>query len=92
MTINKYSLVSDGEQELVLPDGAVILSVLEYRGRVALYALVDPDAEPIDRYTIRIVGTGQPVEGLDGYEFLGSCILYSGSLVVHVFARLEVSE
>ena len=51
-----------------------------------LWCLVDKDAHEWE-ITLRIVGTGHPCDDVSKSDFLGSFILYDGSLVFHVFCK-----
>ena len=42
--VYKYTLKKTTEQDVIVPAGAVVLSVAEQWGEAVLYALVDPDA------------------------------------------------
>ena len=66
----KYPLEITDRQVINLPAGAWELSVLTAGERLFLYALVDPD-QPTEDMTIRIVGTGNPVEQDPGF-FIGT--------------------
>lgn len=90
MTIYKYPLEVTDEQEVELPGTHKLLSVQEQNATPCLWALVDPDAAPVKR-TLRIFGTGQPIEEYPMGDFLGTFQLYGGRLVFHVFADRVLS-
>ena len=81
-TVYKYNLASTDVQELILPAGAVILSVEEQYGDIVLYALVDTEEAKMQPRTIYIHGTGHEVYG---EYFIGTVKLLEGSLMFHVF-------
>ena len=87
-TIHKYTLDITDTQEIVLPYGAQIMSVCEQRNRVVLYALIDmyENTQQIC-HTIRIVGTGQPLEKdfIRTHSFIGTVSLNGGDFMWHVF-------
>lgn len=83
MQIWKFNLDITDRVEISMPKGAVRLSVALQHGRLALWALVDINAEITPRY-FRIFGTGHPVEG-DYLNFIGTVLTDGGSLVWHVF-------
>jgi len=85
MRIYKYPLEIVDHQFLVLPEGAEILSVAEQNDYIVLYALVDEKETELDEIPIKIIGTGNPVENIEGYEFIGTVKIYGGKLVFHVF-------
>ena len=92
MTIYKYPLhVLDG-QSLTLPEGAQILSVAEQYNGIVLYAYVDPKSPETDCYTVRIHGTGHQIADITGFIFLGTCKLYDGRLMFHVFYKKEAAK
>ena len=80
----KYELAITDTQEVMMPQGALILSVANQNGKLCLWAMVVP-ANPDSRRIIEIIGTGNPFEvdtGIDR-KFIGTAII--GSLVWHVF-------
>lgn len=87
MVIWKFNLVITDMQEVVMPDGAELLSVANQRGVLCLWAMVDPLKEKRPRY-IEIVGTGNPMPvdmGVDR-KFIGTAVV--DPFVWHVFERL----
>jgi hypothetical protein len=86
-TIYKYELAIDDTQELMLPEGAEILTVQMQDGYPRLWALVDPHAPKKRRY-IDIYGTGHPVGDKHG-QYLGTFQEHGGQLVWHVFERTQ---
>lgn len=90
-TIYKYPLEVKGEQSIMLPIGAEVLSVSEQHGGIVLYALVNPEFTGADMraHAIRVHGTGHPIEDslLSSFDFLGTVNLAGGSLMFHVFIR-----
>jgi hypothetical protein len=72
-------------QELIVPRGTEWLSVGQRDGHLSLWYICDP-AEPTETRTIRIIGTGPPIEE--------TAILYigtadCGNFVWHVFEELQ---
>jgi hypothetical protein len=84
-TIWKYQLETrvPGRQEVMLPEGSLILTAGEDEGMVALWVLVKPDAPPEPR-TADLCWTGYPMpENAGGYY--GTVRI--GLLIWHVFCR-----
>ena len=88
--IYKYKLEPEDRQVLNLPKGAEILSVVEQRDEVVIYAFVEEDnisdTEPL---TFIIRGTGHDAGNFkrQNYTFLGTVKLEGGALMFHVFYR-----
>jgi hypothetical protein len=89
--IFKYPIEVTDEQILRLPAGSQILSVIEQRNEMVLYAMVPhPNDYPevYVEYDIRVVGTGHDVKfSTRDFTFVGTVSMYKGGLVFHVFYR-----
>ena len=87
--IYKYPLVSEVEQQQIhLRKGSEILSVMEQRGDIVLYARVDPASSlPEQRVTVWIYTTGSALYCPGEARFLGTVSLRGGGLVYHVFVE-----
>jgi len=95
MIIGKYVLSVTDRQVLEIPAPAQILSVIEQRGEVVLYALIDYGTESTVTKVIDIYGTGHKVpkdrstyEGEPQTEpgaFIGTVSTENGGLIWHVF-------
>jgi hypothetical protein len=92
--IFKYNLEVVDKQTIKLPPGSRVLSVMNQRDNIVLYALVHPinNKNLIEDVSIRIVGTGHDIDFFipnpnltDGYKFLGTVSLHDGALMFHVF-------
>jgi hypothetical protein len=81
-TVWKYQLVKL-INILELPYEARVLCVKEQCGVICLWALVDPQAKPIQR-TFRVYGTGQPIPESYG-EYIGSVQSKNEQFVYHIF-------
>lgn len=82
----KYNLAIQDNQILTMPHDAQILSVANQNGNLCLWAMVDPEANPVKR-CIEIIGTGNPINtdiGTDR-EFIGTVVI--NPFVWHVFER-----
>jgi hypothetical protein len=75
-----------------MPQGAEILSVGEQYDTLTMWAMVDPEA-PMVRRHVAVHGTGigfdhEELAGMTGCEepwFVGSVLMHSGAVVLHVF-------
>jgi len=83
-TVYKYKLCIDDLQSVNLPKDAKPLCAKIQNGDPCLWALVDPDETEIETIHIRIAGTGHPIQE-DVKDYLGSELMYGGSLVFHFF-------
>lgn len=82
-TIHKYGVPIVDDCAVVLPKGAVVLSVHTQRGQPFMWAEVDPDAPLVERrFCLR--GTGHPFQGSEG-GFVGTFLLHDGGLVFHLY-------
>lgn len=87
LTIYKYSLQLVDDPDIVLPQGARILTVQAQHETPCIWALVDPEAalEPVG---FRVVGTGHPFPDADDWPaYVGTFQLMGGQLVFHVFTK-----
>jgi hypothetical protein len=84
--IFEYVLSLKDESELQLPAGAQILSVMEQKNEIVLYAIVNTSVEVTKTISVRVVGTGHAVDfDLNEYGFVGTVSLHGGALMFHVF-------
>jgi len=81
-TIWKYELEITDKQTLSLPPTSCFLAVQEQKGKLMLWARVDPNQLPVER-TILIHGTGHPISPEEKY--IGTAQTTGGFLVWHVF-------
>lgn len=84
ITIHKYPLEICDEQQISLPRGYEILSVIEQFGVPVIYAKIDTEETKIEDVWIRIFGTGHPIDE-DYYNYLGTISTKNGSLIWHIF-------
>jgi len=90
-TIYKYPLQVTDDQDLFLPKGAVILSVIVQQNVLVLYAGVDNSEKIEERRKIKIFGTGNPVYYEQGkLRFIAS--VQQGVFVWHVFENININE
>lgn len=85
-TIYKYTLALTDTQVIRLPKGAEILSIQEQHGHICLWAVVDTDAEKVERF-VDIVGTGNPMLTDMRTSFVAT--VQQGVFVWHVFVEDE---
>lgn len=86
--IYKYPLRVTDFQEFDMPEGAEILSVGVVNDELFLWAKVETDNEPEPR-RIRIFGTGNPMRYEHKIKFIGTVLMYKGSLVWHVYENYK---
>ena len=90
--IYKYILDLEHEQILNMPDGAKFLSAQAQKGKICVWAIVDPDELPVE-YTFNVYGTGHPLpeDLVKKIEKCGSgCFIDTvqmSGLVLHVFVH-----
>lgn len=84
MTIHKYELSPTLTK--FLPRGARVISVGVQRGRICLWAVVDPK-EPLERRDFHIFGTGftMPAHIAENGYFIGTVMMDGDTYVFHVF-------
>lgn len=86
--IFKYELNLADRQEVEVPRGGIMLSVVNQSDCVMVYALVDDSVKEKERREFCIFGTGHPVDiELDKYAYLGTVVTVGGKLVWHVFVK-----
>jgi hypothetical protein len=84
--IFKYPLDARGEQQVMMPEGARVLSVQEQGGVICLWAMVETDRPFKTVRTFQIYGTGHSIpDGLRHRVYVGTVQTEGGSLVWHVF-------
>lgn len=83
----KYTLELKDEQTIMMPAGAMILSVQTQKGVPMLWALVDPTHTTTPR-RFAVFGTGVDEFEVNGLTFIGTIQQRSGGLVWHVFERV----
>lgn len=81
--VYKYTLDWDDYTTLMLPVGARILHFDVQHGKPQIWALVDPEAEMINR-VFRLAGTGHPIIEED-IAHIGSTLMLDGKFVWHLF-------
>lgn len=86
-TIWKKQLELTDQQEVSLPQGAEILHVREQFGALFMWFKCNPNAPPMP-HTILICGTGHPAPNGEA-KYLGTGHLANGSLILHVFEKLD---
>lgn len=84
-TIWKTTLQLVDNQTIELPAGHVVLSVMNQRGSIVLYAEVNTEAEQKANVEIAIYGTGNPMPDAPG-RFVGTVTTHNEELVWHVYA------
>jgi hypothetical protein len=90
-SIYKYPLEVTDRNILHLPKDAEILCVQNQLEQPCLWALVNPMEEIIEERLFETFGTGHPVWCDMGIErkYIGTYQMSGGSLVFHVFERIN---
>ena len=92
-TIYKYQLKIIDEQVVSLPAFSRLLTVQVQHNVPYLWALVNPNLPNEIPVTIRMFGTGHPIEDNDSFlEYIGTFQLLEGNLVYHVFCETTFCE
>lgn len=86
MTIWKFQLKTVAVQAVSMPPDAKILSVQDQYGIPCLWAVLDPDAQTVQR-CIEIFGTGHEVPTAER-NYIGT-VQDADGFVWHVFERLK---
>ena len=89
-TIHKYLLKITDQQDIEMPHLAQILCVQMQDGHLYIWAMVDDEA-PMDSRTIRIIGTGNPIDDGNWLNYIGAVQEFDGELIWHVFERMLTS-
>lgn len=85
-TIWKYQLNITDTQNVMMPEGAEILTAQIQNGcGLCLWALVNPEA-PKQRREIEILGTGNPAPNANR-RYISTVQMQGGNLVWHIFER-----
>ena len=91
-TIYKYELTPIQEvQRIPLPKGSQILSVMNQKGSVVVYAAVDPGEKKHEDHIFYTIGTGQSAEKVIGANFIGTVQVFGNAIVLHIFYKKAVS-
>jgi len=85
--IYKYPVRFDDTFEVLMPRGAVVLSVATQDDHPQMWARVDP-AQPMLTRRFHLRGTGHPLTGEEG-RFIGTFLMRSGALVFHLFEAID---
>jgi hypothetical protein len=88
----KFELETAGEQRVMMPLKAEILSVQVQRGIPCLWALVDPDQESdaTETRTFLIFGTGHPIpEQRINIVYVGTYQQLVGNFIGHIFEKIN---
>jgi hypothetical protein len=84
-TIWKYPLEITDTQNVMMPEGAEILSAQMQGDALCLWALVNPEA-PKQRREIEVLGTGNPAPDAKR-RYISTTQMHGGALVWHIFER-----
>jgi hypothetical protein len=89
MKVFKYQILP-GQNILMIPEPAKLLSVTTQNDKIYLYALVDEEEKEVKRF-IRVIMTGQAADLFDS-EYIGTVMLEGGKFVLHAFEENEVDR
>jgi len=92
MKIYKYPLSTKTIQEIVMPKNAKILSALNQREKICIWALVDPEEQEVEKRTIEVYATGLTTFDSKNIKFIDTVSFLNGSLIYHVFERKTEEE
>lgn len=83
----KYPLVIASSQEITVPSGARLLSVINQGNHPTLYYLVNPHTQTKTRRQILILGTGHSLsqETAASFNFIGT--ITADEFVWHIFEQ-----
>jgi len=84
MVIYKYELDIKNNQKIEMPEVHEILCVKSQRGRICLWALVDPTSMPVAK-DFCVFGTGHTVSKKLDRKYIGTCMTHNDQCVWHVF-------
>jgi len=87
--IHKFTIETRSEQ-ITIPRFAEILSCINQREKICLYALVDKSYPYINR-TVYCIGTGQEMKNelVQKVYFVDTVIMHNGDLIWHIFVDKE---
>jgi len=85
-TIWKFPIELADRQNLLMPEGAEILSAQMQGQFLCLWALVNPEARKTVR-TIAVNGTGHPIDDAER-RYIGTTQMNGGTFIWHVFEEL----
>ena len=80
--VDVAKLDANSEVAIAMPMGAEVLTAREQGDKVCVWARVNPDEKRVVKRMFGVCGTGHPAPFTD---YLGTAMLFGGSLVLHVF-------
>lgn len=91
MQVWKFSVPVESLFTIKIPRGGQILSCQTQFGAPQIWALVDENEPPVERY-FAMLGTGHPAPEHGKLVFIDTFQLSGGSLVFHVFEIVSAWE
>jgi hypothetical protein len=88
MVVWKYTLTGLREDDLEMPIGAKILSVVMQRGIPCLYVIVDPGCTAREKRTIRRFGTNHHMKDVERLSYIGS-LQHGDTVSWHYFEEIR---
>jgi len=87
MVIYKYSIDPiGGEHSVLLPFGAKILSCGVQNDGISIWAMVNTDNTP-EPIKLSVFTTGSEINDTH-LDFIGTCIMFNGTYVLHIFKNI----
>jgi hypothetical protein len=83
-TIWKFPVPIADEFAVVMPKGALVLTVQAQAGEPVVWAIVSPDAPKVQRW-FHVRGTGHETAGAESMPYVGTFQVHGGQLVFHLF-------
>lgn len=87
--IYKWQIETTDIQDVTVPKGTKILTVQTQKHTPCIWGLVPQDSTEGEDITLRVIGTGHPIENADELEYIGTYQIHDGQLVFHVFKVKE---
>lgn len=90
--IYKYQLNVETFQDVLLPIGAEILTIIGIDITPYLYALVDPDQSEKENIAIELYGTGEIIQEDIGIsrKYISTFQLFKCDMILHAFVNTGV--
>lgn len=90
LKIYKYAIEITDSPKVEMPVGAEVISVGVQNHGICIWAIVDPHTNSTELREFQLRGTGHPLDFPSSQmRFIGTVVLYSESLVFHLFESLR---
>ena len=85
-TIYKYKIEVKDDQNIMMPEGAKVLTVQAQHGEPCVWAEVDPEQTFTTFRRFVTVGTGRhPIADIDTLHYVGTYQLVNGNFIGHLY-------